>query len=120
VSTAKPILPRRLIKRVSLLAYCVLFLTINVLPTTAQVVSFSGSLYRTNGAQSMPISNAQVGLFSTGTGWIGPSITDSYGRYAFFNVPPGQYLLRVNFNGVIIWTEGVYVPGANHIIVVRG
>jgi hypothetical protein len=120
VSTAKPISPGRLIRKVSALVYCILLLTINVLPTRAQVVSFSGSLYHTNGAQSMPIPNAQVGLFSSGTGWIGPSITDSYGRYAFFSVPPGQYLLRVTLNGAIIWTEGVYVPGANHVIVVRG
>lgn len=87
-------------------------------PAKAEAVTFFGSVYQTNGSQSVPITGAQVLLFN-GSSWIGPSVTDTYGRYAFYNTPPGTYLLRVIIKGKIVWNETVKAPSANHVVVLR-
>ena len=96
------------------LACLILAIALGGRPAKAQVVSFVGTVYRSTG---YPLPGLQVGLFSSGTGWIGPSITDSYGRYAFYNTPPGQYLLRITYGGQILYNEAINVPGTHTPIV---
>lgn len=69
------------------------------LPVAPQL-SLSGSLYRYNPTlrKTRPpaLPGQRVYLYSNRPSrWIGPSITDSYGRFAFYDLSPGVYLLRI-------------------------
>lgn len=86
-----------------------------------QSLSFYGTLYRSGPSSPVPVSGAQVFLFA-GEKYIGPSITDENGRYAFFNVPTGRYALIIyNSTKQVLWQEPVFVePGAPaHNVVLR-
>ncbi len=52
----------------------------------AQNLSLSGSLYQQNpsGTSPIPANGYRVYLYRHFTGWIGPPITDSSGRYALY------------------------------------
>ncbi len=91
-----------------------LFWLVAVPAAMAQTGNLYGVLYRQNpaGPNPMPLSNHEVLLYSRSTGWIGPSLTDGYGKYALYNVPRGRYLLRINFRGSQVWQQEVEVPAA--------
>jgi hypothetical protein len=60
-----------------------------------------------------------VSATDSGAGWTGPAFTDEYGRFAFYNLRPGRYLLRIfDANGQRVWQQLVTVPGALQSIVV--
>ncbi len=79
----------------------------------AQTGNLYGVLYRQNPSASYPIplSNYEIHLYARSTGWIGPSLTDRLGKYAFYNVPPGRYLMRIQFRNRQVWQQEVQVPG---------
>ena len=79
----------------------------------AQSPSLYGSLYRQapRGSAPMPMRGLEVYLYSARTRWVGPAMSDGYGRFAFFNVAPGRYLLRVYSEKRVVWQGEVTVPG---------
>jgi hypothetical protein len=77
----------------------------------SSTVSFPGVVYRNSAGVSKPVPGCQTFLYNPSSGWIGPSITDAYGRFAFYNVPRGEYVLRIfDGSGHQIWNEAVVVP----------
>jgi hypothetical protein len=105
----------------------------------SQTLSLAGALYRYDSSNSKAAPPALPGywvyLYSRQSHrWIGPSITDSYGRYAFYDVVSGTYLLRIYPAGdrgepaqnqstqavqPHIWQQEVKVPGRVRPIVLR-
>ncbi len=110
-----------------------------VLSDITQTLSLTGALYRYEPANPKaappPLPGYRVYLYSRQANrWIGPSITDSYGRYAFYDVDSGTYLLRIYPTGYRgeadqsqvtqavqphIWQQEVRVPGTVKPIVLR-
>ncbi len=104
-----------------------------------QSLSLSGTLYRYEPANRKapppPLPGYRVYLYSRQANrWIGPSITDSYGRYAFYDISYGTYLLRIYPTGYRgeanqgqsdqsvqphIWQQEVKVPGKVKPIVLQ-
>ncbi len=86
-----------------------------------QRLCLSGSCYVVDRRidRSVPAVGFNVYIYSKSTGWIGPSIIDSYGRYAFYNAPPGRYLMRIYQQKRHVWEQGVVVPGTVEQIVLR-
>lgn len=105
----------------------------NILLTALLVVSFfsiamaqsslsvSGSFHRYNphGAAPYPAVGYQVYLYTNSMGWIGPVYTDSWGRYAFYNLSSGQYLMRVYALGNQVWQQQLNVPCRVNPIILR-
>jgi hypothetical protein len=91
----------------------VLFLLMAAPAARAQTGNLYGVLYRQNpgGSHPVPLSNYEIHLYAKSTGWIGPSLTDGFGKYAFYNVPPGRYLMRIQFRNRQVWQQEVQVPG---------
>jgi hypothetical protein len=107
--------------------------------TLKQKLSLSGALYRYEPANPKasppPLPGYRAYLYSRPSNrWIGPSITDSYGRYAFYDVAAGTYLLRIypaGYRGELTqnpskpavqpysWQQEVKVPGQVRPIVLR-
>jgi hypothetical protein len=94
-------------------------------PALAQSVSLSGTLYQYRPAQDRPAPASSVRIFvrepSAGK-WIGPILTDEYGRFAFYNLKAGRYLLKVyrSANAAsLAWQQEVAVPGQLQPIVLR-
>jgi hypothetical protein len=101
----------------------------------AQNLSLSGELYRlnTSAPTARPLANPgyRVYLYSKSqTRWIGPSITDSYGKFAFYDMPPGLYFLRIyppqQTNQTpppalkrFVWQQEVKIPGKVPPIVLK-
>ena len=54
-----------------------------------------------------------------GTDWIGPVITDTYGRFVFTSLAPGKYLARAYTGPVRVWEQIVDVPSVLPPIVAR-
>ncbi len=104
-----------------------------------QSLSLSGTLYRYEPAipkaSPPPLPGYRVYLYSRESNrWIGPSITDSYGRYAFYDISSATYLLRIyptGYRGELnkgqstqsapshIWQQEVKVPGRVKPIVLQ-
>lgn|GEM_PF-5786649 len=89
-----------------------------VVATSAQaqapgaVPSFYGTVLHRNG---MPAVEYQV--FVSGPVSVGPSMTDSGGRFALWEVPPGQYMCTVRtLQGNIVWQVMVQIPNSTRII----
>jgi hypothetical protein len=77
----------------------------------AQTVSFFGQVYS---SASSAASGEKAYLYSASSAkWYGPVITDSLGRFSFFNVPGGRYLLRV-------YTAGSKQPAFQQEVTVPG
>jgi hypothetical protein len=89
------------------------FLFTAVTAAQPQTGNLYGLLYRQNpsGSYPIPLSNYEIHLYARSTGWIGPSLTDRFGKYAFYNVPPGRYLMRIQFRNRQVWQQEVQVPG---------
>ena len=76
------------------------------------VPSFYGMVLHKGG---MPAVEYQV--FVSGPVSVGPSITDSGGRFALWEVPPGQYICTVrNLQGNIVWQVTIQIPSSTRII----
>lgn len=82
----------------------------------ADAPSVSGALYKLGmGAQhSQPVRGASVYVHAAGqpatAAWIGPNLTDQYGRFAIYNLAPGQYLLRIFSSTIRLWQQTFVVP----------
>jgi hypothetical protein len=60
-----------------------------------------------------------VSIATSDAPWIGPAFTDEYGRFVFYGLAPGKYLLRIyDANGRRLWQQIVAVPGTLQRIVV--
>lgn len=78
----------------------------------AQTLCLSGSLYRRNPHGTTPIAanGYRVYLYNPSAKWIGPALTDFKGRYAFYDITRGIYLMRVYDDGRKVWEQEVQVP----------
>lgn len=93
------------------IAILLALLTFSITPGHAQ--SLSGQLFLQNphGPHPVPAAGYKVYLYSrVGQAWIGPVLTDSQGRYAFFNRPNGDYLLRVIQSDKQVFEQQVTIP----------
>lgn len=91
-------------------------------PTQLKPPSFSGALYVLSpgsaNATAAPGYRAYVSLTS-GTSWQGPAVTDEYGRFSFYGLASGSYLLRIyDPHGTRVWQQVVEVPGTVPRIVI--
>jgi hypothetical protein len=72
---------------------------------------------------SIPVVGADVYLHPAGTtdpdAWLGPNLTDVYGRFTFYNVPQGRYLLRIYSGTLHLWEQVVELPATLQPIVIR-
>jgi hypothetical protein len=103
-------------------AVLILFLLLTVVGVAyAQQSNLYGSVYRhnPNAPSATPAAGYAVYVYSQMTGWVGPGIVDNYGRYAFYNLPPGWYLLQIYVQNLQVWQQQVQVPGAVRPIVLR-
>jgi hypothetical protein len=88
-------------------------------PSISQSLSFYGQLLEPDGGSG--ISGAKAWLYPADDGaqgqqWYGPVISDSGGRFSFFDVPSGRYLLRIYVgvspdSGRPMFQQEVDVPG---------
>lgn len=91
----------------------------------AQSVSLSGTLhqYRPDRNQPTPVSGYRVFVREPSTGkWIGPVPTDAYGRFAFYDLKNGLYLLNIyrsTDTRTLVWQQEVAVPNQLQPIVLR-
>ena len=88
----------------------------------AQSPSLYGSVYRQapRASAPTPVRGLEAYLYSQRTRWVGPAMSDGYGRFAFFNVAPGRYLLRLYSEKRVVWQGEVTVPGRVEPIVLPG
>jgi len=90
-----------------LLFSLILFVSI---PAWTQPLSVSGSVFRA-GQNATPWPGLRVYIHGAQGNWIGPSITDGYGRYAFSGLTyQKQYLLRVYDGGQLKWQQELSGP----------
>jgi hypothetical protein len=76
-------------------------------------LALSGAVFHTAekaNTQPRPWAQLSVYLFSEQRRWIGPSMTDFYGRFAFIGIKPGTYLMRIYNNRSMEWEEEVMAP----------
>jgi hypothetical protein len=85
--------------------------------------ALAGSLYRN--AASGNIANAIAGALvyahradDSSAAWIGPSLTDAYGRFSFPALDAGPYLLRVFVGKQVVWQQLVTAPAILRPIVI--
>lgn len=88
-------------------------------PDIAGSVYFAGS----NGQQAKAIVGASVFVRPTNvdseTAWIGPILTDPYGRFTIDNIAAGSYLLRVyGASRTRLWEQVVTIPVSLRPIIV--
>jgi len=99
-----------------LVVISVLFPVIALAPgaLNAQLVVVSGAIYVYNpgGTEPAPAVGHRVYLFNRSTGWIGPSVTDNYGRFAFYKVTQSSYLLTIYYRnpGIPPFEKPITVP----------
>jgi hypothetical protein len=100
----------------------------SAVPVMAKVgpPALSGSIYQN--ASRTNVSNAMVAVSvylrladpTTQNPWLGPVLTDQFGRFVFDNIPPGRYLLRAyDVNSYRLWEQVVGVPSQLQPIVIR-
>lgn len=78
--------------------------------------SLVGSLYKiaSTSSQATPVVGASVYLHPNGQNddvWIGPNLTDARGRFAFYNIARGSYVMRMYSGTIRLWQQLVTVPG---------
>jgi uncharacterized protein (DUF2141 family) len=84
-------------------------------PASAQSLSFIGSIRGPNG----PISGASVyvqqitDLRGTPVNGqqVGPVASDSNGVFAFYNLVPGRYAIKIVIGGKLLWQGNAIAPG---------
>lgn len=77
----------------------------------ADTLSFFGQAFSTGGSA---VTGLKAYLYGeAGSKWFGPSISDSNGRFSFFGLASGKYLLRIYVNGnkSPAFQQEVSVPG---------
>jgi hypothetical protein len=74
-----------------------LALALRAVSAELPVVSGSVYVYQAGGSRPAAAVGHRVYLYNKATGWIGPSVTDNYGRFAFYHVSPNKYLLRIYY-----------------------
>jgi hypothetical protein len=77
-------------------------------PATAGTVNLFGTVYRNDHS---PAVGYGVSIYSNQTKWVGPVVTDSSGRFAFFGIPGGQYLVSVSLYDKEVWRGGTTASG---------
>ena len=91
--------------------------------TAAPVLA--GSIYKLayGDAKSVPVTGASVYLHPSNSqddaDWIGPNLTDAYGRFTFQGPANGQYLMRIYSGTMRVWEQVVQIPTKLAPIVVR-
>jgi hypothetical protein len=100
-------------------------LVLSASPAIAQTVSLSGTVYqyRAGADRPAPSPNLRVFLYDPSSSrWIGPVLTDSYGRFAFYDLRAGKRLLKVYRSAdtkSAAWQQEVTVPAQLQSIVLR-
>jgi hypothetical protein len=113
-------------RRALLLATAMLIGAIALVPCparaqTATIVVGSVFVYNPSGSHPVPAVGYKVYLYNWNSGWIGPAVTDGYGRFAFYNIRYDTYLLRINARAVNtpVFQEQIRVPGHINPIILR-
>lgn len=108
--------------KMKILLFAILFA--GALSAQSQQQGITGSIYLYNeaGGNPIPLSGYEVYLYDRQSQkWMGPSITDAYGRYAFHGIQEGSYLLRIYMSGTNwrqqVWQQEVQGPGEVKAIV---
>ena len=72
---------------------------------------------------SVPVAGASVFLHPADSlddkSWIGPNLTDAYGRFTFQGPATGRYLMRIFSGSMRLWEQTVQLPTKLDPIVVR-
>lgn len=92
--------------------FLLLLLLVFTCVVNAQAPSVTGSVHIHNpvGPFPYPAVGYEVFLWN-GQQWSYPSITDSYGRFAFYNVPPRfGYLMRIYRLRIQVWEQEISSP----------
>lgn len=104
--------------------WIVLMLFAGLLPARAQKQGITGSLYLYNssGGNPIPLSGYEVYLYDMQSQkWSGPSMTDAYGRYAFYGVQVGRHLIQIYQSETYwrqqVWQQEIQGPGEVKAIV---
>jgi hypothetical protein len=91
---------------------------------TAEDTALKGTvyLYAPQAENPIPVSGYEVKLYNVKQQKsLNPSITDAYGRYAFFGIPRGKYVLSITKAGPYwrqrVWRQEVTAPGTPDPIV---
>jgi hypothetical protein len=85
----------------------------------------TGSLFKLGVSESRPapVVGASVYLHradsASGADWIGPNLTDVFGRFNFPNVDSGKYLLRIYSGTIHLWEQTLAAPTIVEPIVIR-
>lgn len=108
--------------RMTIFLFVILFT--GVLSAQSQQKGITGSLYLYNeaGGNPIPLSGYEVYLYDRQSQkWIGPSLTDAYGRYAFYGIQEGRYLMKIYMSDTNwrqqVWQQEVRGPGEIKAIV---
>lgn len=108
--------------KTTMLLFAILFA--GALSAQSQQKGITGSifLYNEAGGNPIPLSGYEVYLYDRQSQkWMGPSITDAYGRYAFYGIQEGSYLLRIYMSETNwrqqVWQQEVQGPGEVKAIV---
>lgn len=80
---------------------------------SAATVDLFGVAHHRDGSSAV---GYEVYIYSDSTQWIGPSITDSLGRFAFFGIQSGRYLVSFSLNGREVWRGGAIASGRSVVI----
>jgi len=85
----------------------------------------AGSLYKLayGDRTSVPVAGASVYLYPAASqdqsAWIGPNLTDGYGRFTFQGPGAGKYLMRIYSGSTRLWEQTVQLPTALDPIIIR-
>lgn len=85
----------------------------------------AGAIYKLayGDTKSVPVAGASVYLHPAAShddaAWIGPNLTDAYGRFTFQGPANGEYLLRIYSGTLRVWEQVVQIPATLAPIVVR-
>jgi Carboxypeptidase regulatory-like domain len=99
----------------AILTACAVVVALSGAPASAQSLSLIGSIRGGNG----PISGASVyvqqvsdlrGAPVNGQ-QVGPVASDSNGVFAFYNLAPGRYTVKITIAGKLFWQGNVIAPG---------
>jgi hypothetical protein len=104
------------------LLVALLLILIATVPALAQSVSLVGSLRTSSGG---PVVGANVYVTRTkdvngnsvSDSEVGPVASSGTGQFAFYNLPPGQYAIRIVVAGNAVWRGTAGVPGQLNPIV---
>lgn len=108
--------------KMKILLFAILFA--GAICAQSQPKSITGSLYLYNaaGGNPIPLAGYEVYLYDIqAQKWMGPSITDAYGRYAFYGIQEGRRLIRIYMSDTNwrqrVWQQEVQGPGELKAIV---